>query len=241
MFKQNTKIVFWWDSENHCKSWPNFLCSIYFSHISYVPCRKMLFKLILFFSQTKRPSRHRLRKKSPRFRTLHENANLRFFTYICKCKQLPLVIFAGNLWTPEHEWNYRMSLSNRNATPKDLQMQGIYFHVFEQIMSSSQIYHIFDVSLSTYVLLGNVQIWSFICYNAQRPITAAVYNEKWLLENLVNVRGSLHSLGKYANICECYPHLCITLVSFAMIYKSKHAHYICGIFKFFLKQDILLY
>ena len=84
---------------------------------------------------------------------LHENANLRFFTNICKCKQLPLVIFAGNLWTPEHEWNYRMSLSIRNATPKDLQMQGIYFHIFEQIMSSSEIYHIFDVSLSTYFFL----------------------------------------------------------------------------------------
>ena len=175
------------------------------------------------------------------FPTLHEKANLRFFTNICKCKQLPLVIFAGNLWTPEHEWNYRMSLSIRNATPKDLQMQGIYFHIFEQIMSSSEIYLIFDVSLSTYFLLGNVQIWSFICYNAQRLITAAVYNEKWLLENLVNVRGSLHSLGKHANFCECYPHLCITLLSFATIYKSKHAHYICGIFKFFLKQDILLH
>ena len=84
---------------------------------------------------------------------LHENANLRFFTNICKCKQLPLVIFAGNLWTPEHEWNYRMSLSIRNATPKDLQMQGIYFHIFEQIMSSFEIYHIFDVSLSTYFSL----------------------------------------------------------------------------------------
>ena len=43
-----------------------------------------------------------------------------------------------------------MSLSIRNATPKDLQMKGIYFHIFEQIMSSSEIYHIFDVSLSTY-------------------------------------------------------------------------------------------
>ena len=84
---------------------------------------------------------------------LHENANLRFFTNICKCKQLPLVIFAGNLWTPEHEWNYRMPLSFRNATPKDLQMHGIYFHIFEQIMSSSEIYHIFDVSLSTYFFL----------------------------------------------------------------------------------------
>ena len=51
-----------------------------------------------------------------------------------------------------------MSLSIRNVTPKDLQMQGIYFHIFEQIMSSSEIYHIFDVSLSTYFLLGNVQI-----------------------------------------------------------------------------------
>ena len=90
--------------------------------------------------------------------TLHENANLRFFTNICKCKQLPLDIFAGNLWTPEYEWNYRMSLSIRNATPKDLQMQGIHFHIFEQIMSSSEICHIFDVSLSTYFLLGNVQI-----------------------------------------------------------------------------------
>ena len=79
--------------------------------------------------------------------TLHENANLNFFTNICKCKQLPLVIFAGSLWTPEHEWNYRMSLSIRYATPKDLQMQWIYFHIFEQIMSSSEIYHIFDVSL----------------------------------------------------------------------------------------------
>ena len=86
-------------------------------------------------------------------KSLHENANLRFFTNICKCKQLPLVIFAGNLWTPEHEWNYRMSLSIRNATPKDLQMQGIYFHIFEQMMSSSEIYHIFDVSLSTYFFL----------------------------------------------------------------------------------------
>ena len=57
-----------------------------------------------------------------------------------------------------YECNYRMSLSIRNATPKDLQMQGIYLHTFEQIMSSSQIYHIFGVSLSTYVLLGNVQI-----------------------------------------------------------------------------------
>ena len=85
--------------------------------------------------------------------SLHENANLRFFTNICKCKQLPLVIFAGNLWTPEHEWNYRMSLSIRNGTPKDLQMQGIYFHIFEQIMSSSEIYPIFDVSLSTYFFL----------------------------------------------------------------------------------------
>ena len=85
--------------------------------------------------------------------TLHENVNLRFFTNICKCKQLPLVIFAGNLWTPEHEWNYRISLSIRNATPKDLQMQGIYFHIFEQIMSSSEIYHLFDVSLSTYFFL----------------------------------------------------------------------------------------
>ena len=37
-------------------------------------------------------------------------------------------------------------------------MLGIYFHIFEQIMSSSEIYHIFDVSLSTYFLLGNVQI-----------------------------------------------------------------------------------
>ena len=90
--------------------------------------------------------------------TLHGNANLRFFTNIFKCKQLPLFIFAGNLWTPEHEWNYRMSLSIRNATPKDLQIQGIYFHIFEQIMSSSEIYHIFDVSLSIYVLLGNVKI-----------------------------------------------------------------------------------
>ena len=90
--------------------------------------------------------------------SLHENANLRFFTNICKCQQLPLVIFAGNLWTQEHECNYRMSLSIRNETPKDLQIRGIYFNVFEQIMSSSEIYHIFDVSLSTYVLLGNVQI-----------------------------------------------------------------------------------
>ena len=51
-----------------------------------------------------------------------------------------------------------MSLSIRNATPKYLQMQGIFLHIFEQIMSSSQIYHIFDVSLSTFFLLGNVQI-----------------------------------------------------------------------------------
>ena len=65
--------------------------------------------------------------------------------------------------------------------------------------------------------------------------------KKMASENLVNVKGSLHSLGKYANICECYPHLCITLLSFAMICKSKHTHYICGIFKFLLKQDILLH
>ena len=51
-----------------------------------------------------------------------------------------------------------MSLSIRNATPKDLQMLGIYFHIFEKITWSSEIYHIFDVSLSAYVLLGNVQI-----------------------------------------------------------------------------------
>ena len=78
----------------------------------------------------------------------------------CMCKKIDyaLVIFAGNLWTPEHEWNYRMSLSIRNATHKDLQMQGVYFHIFEQTMSSSEIYHIFDVSLATYFLLGNVQL-----------------------------------------------------------------------------------
>ena len=46
-----------------------------------------------------------------------------------------------------------MSLSIRNATLKHLQMQVFYFHIFEQIMSSSEIYHIFDVSLSTYFFL----------------------------------------------------------------------------------------
>ena len=32
---------------------------------------------------------------------------------------------------------------------------------------------------------------------------------KLRMENHVNVRGSLHSLGMYANVWECYHHLCI--------------------------------
>ena len=134
-----------------------------------------------------------------------------------------------------------MSLSIRNATPKDLQMQGIYFHIFEQIMSSSEIYHIFDVSLSTYFFLETYKFDHLFAIMHKDSLLPRFTIKKWLLENLVNVRGSLHSLGKHANNCECYPHLCITLLSFATIYKSKHAHYICGIFKFFLKQDILLH